>query len=380
MSLKKADRMYKKHKFISAYSIYRYAILRSRELAKSNGFIKQIRQKEREALIPLEMKVQKIVQEAIREIKSSTSLDLIYLCNSVFREIKFLPNTILIEKQTKLLKKEQNNKITEILEPIFKETLSTINNLDKRNQKNIAVQVGQKFLEDTSNFSFINTVRVFRDRISIIIQNLVIQVWRNRYSLLEKKAKDLQKRRKFNDAISKLESFLIDLSYEDINALKELENEVHKKIIQIKEKQQEVEKIDYYQEIIGKALKNYEIKQYHKAIKYMEEAIKQIKGENTEGTNIRLKNTGVLVKDIEFIFLCQDKIKERQINEMVKKAKDLFKLGEKNEAMSLLLEAQENHEKLSTLYINLENAMYKSSLHTIRNLINQINQTKRRLS
>ncbi|MBA7668954.1 hypothetical protein ES703_77074 [subsurface metagenome] len=295
------------------------------------------------------------------------------MCDSFFNEIRNAPNTSVIREQTELLREEQNKKISEMWEPNFKTTLSAINTFNKEDRVNKAVFTGQEFLKITHNFSHIRGVRVFRDRVSAIIQGFITQTWQDKYNKLKKEIKELQTKRRFKDVILKLQSFLDELTAEDNIAIKQLRKKVERKLGQIDGTQIIFGRVRRYQTLVALAISNYEDKRFQKAINYMEEAIRVIKGVSFEKKDILLKDTGIIVKDLEFIFLCQDKITESKINEMVKKAKKLLKNGEESKAKSLLVEAQKQHNELSTLYQGLEKNKYRSLLQTIRISINQNN-------
>ena len=212
----------------------------------------------------------------------------------------------------------------------------------------------------------------FRKKFTAEIESIILQEYKERYSKLLDNIKKLEKQGEFENALSVLCEFFDQISDKTINNIQQLKKDVQSKIDLLTKTKEKVESTNYYQDLVGNALNYYNKEQYPKAIEYMKIAIAHVKGSNSENRGILLKDTGMIVKDIDFIFLCQDKIKEREINKLIEEACILLKNQDNYKAKRLFLDAQEIHNEFSTLYQDIERKKYRTLIQIIRNYINQI--------
>lgn len=249
---------------------------------------------------------------------------------------------------------------------VFENSATFSNRLEFLHLLNNAISPVSESLSNPEDFTF-------RKRFSTKLESIIIQKYEERYNRLSEEVKTLEKHEKFEDALSLLHEFLVKLRYRAISNSERLRKKVQQRIDDLFKTKIKVESTEYYHDLVGKALNHYEEEKYSKAIEYMEIAIAHVKGDNFEERNVLLKDTEMIVKDIEFVFLCQDKIKERHLSKLIENAKLILKGGDDQKAKELFLEAQERHNEFSTLYRSVERKRYRILLQTIRNYLNQIN-------
>lgn len=296
--------------------------------------------------------------ENIRLFKSKNQPEQITkVCKPFFTAIKSAPQSLIIQEQVKVLRKEQNEAITEIFRSSFRDVLSFTGGGSPEE----VISRGKEFLIATKGYSHIPGIRIFRQNTSKEIQDSTVKIWQKKFETLKEEINVLLERKKFYDSIDGLESFIQELPVLEAPLLARLYSKAEKKIKNILFYQTRVGDISTYQNYVDIAMGRYENAQYEKAIKYMKRAIIIIKGRD-----FPLLDTSILIKDFEFIFLCEDKRKEQEIEETMARAQRLITHGNLAEAMSLYMAAQQLHDRLSTIYQRIEGKKYKLLLQNIR--------------
>lgn len=359
--LVKGSRKDRREQFLTAFTVYTLAITKCSRQKKDSAVLRNLEQKREEALTQLENKIQQYINGAVENIQLFKSKNqpeqIIEVCKPFFTAIKTAPQSLIIQEQVKVLSKERNEAITEIFRIGFRDVLSFTGGGSPKE----VISRGKEFLIATEGYSRIPGIRIFRQNTSKEIQHSTVKIWQKKFETLKEEIKVLLKRKRFYDSIHELESFIQELPVSETPLLANLYSKAEKKIKDIQFYQTMAGDINTYQNYVDIAMRRYEDAQYEKAIKYMKRAIIIIKGKN-----LLLLNTSILIKDFEFIFLCEDKIKEQEIEEMMTRAQRSITHGNPTEALSLYMTAQRLHDKLSTIYQRIERKKYKLLLQNIR--------------
>ncbi len=376
LQLRSANRKFRSRKFLSAYHILIIASSNAKIFKMRKQFMEIIQERIKQTLNQIDRKIQKDttvlrrnLSEQLEKRQFSVVID---KCTSFFTSLQNYPQTDITEKCKALIRKEFDIATKLFWEGVYKEDFAKIVNLKKRRNFGLAINIGREFLKKTQNVSLVPGIKIYRDRIFDLIQDPIAQKWLGKYKTIKNYTTKIRTHRQFEQAVMQSEKFLkYSLKDQDVVAVHQLRLKTTKKVERLQTDLIFFGRKDNYDNFVTRAMINYELGCYERAIKYIDKAIKLLKLYQLEEQEVLIKNTKIFVKNVQFKFLCQDKIREREIRVMIDTARKLYYDEKESKAISVLLEAQGQFNMFSTLYKDLENKAYKKLFREIRNGINK---------
>jgi len=90
--------------------------------------------------------------------------------------------------------------------------------------------------------------------------------------------------------------------------------------------------------LVSIAIISYDDENYENAILCINKVIKLLKLFQLEEKDIFFKNHQIFVKNIQFKFLCRDKIREKELRSMIETARKVYNKGKTGQSLGLLFE------------------------------------------